>query len=110
MTDPKPNAAPYIETDDLLYLAADLGPGYFSAGQLYEWHVSQLSEVDRLPVSKKRFGMTLKEHGWQNSVRQVEGRQVRCWLINKPWARRGDQYLKDRVAAYNAAQAEQAKS
>lgn len=91
---PKPVAAPYIDESDLLDLAADLGAGYFPAAYLYDWYVSTIADKGRRPVSKKSFGMQLRASGWQSSLRTVEiGVQARCWLITKPWARRGQEML-----------------
>jgi hypothetical protein len=94
--DGKPRPAPYVDEDDLLSLAADMGAGYFSAGHLYEWYTSTIKNDGRLPVSKKAFGVALRTAGWLSSLRTVEpGRQARCWLINKPWARRGEAWLAE---------------
>jgi hypothetical protein len=89
----KPAPLPYVDEPDLLLLAADLGHGVFPAGDLYDWHVSAVRQAGREPVTKKRFGMALKEAGWYSSTRYQEGRMTRCWMINKPWARRGQEYV-----------------
>lgn len=98
----RPEPLPYIEEDDLLDLAADLGAGYFSSLELYEWHSRILDqESHRKPVSRTRFGLALKEAGWSSSVRYMDRRMIRCWLINKSWARRGQEKLareKDETA------------
>lgn len=90
----RPSPIPYVVEDDLVDLAGDLGPGIFPSSEVYDWHVSMLKDVGREPVSKKKFGTALKEAGWVGSSRYLGGKVVRCWMITKPWARRGAEKLK----------------
>lgn len=84
---------PYIDENDLLLVAGDLGAGIFPASELYDWHVMAIKNAGRDPVSKVRFGLALKEAGWKSYTKYREGRMARCWMINKPWAARGYQYV-----------------
>jgi hypothetical protein len=90
----RPAPLPYVDEADLLLLAGDLGAGIFSAGELYEWHALAVRQAGREPVSKKKFGLALKEAGWLDSVRYRDGKMTRCWMITKPWARRGTEYVQ----------------
>jgi len=89
----KPDPIPYVDEDDLLLIAGDLGAGVFPAADVYNWYVSAAKQEGRKPVTKVRFGLALKEARWQSSVQYQEGRATRCWLINKPWARRGHEFV-----------------
>jgi hypothetical protein len=91
----KPVAMPYVEERDILLLAADLGAGHFTADQLHSWYGQMIAEDGREPVSKKAFGLALKEAGLKSAVRRVgdEGKPARCWLITLPWQRRGEELL-----------------
>jgi hypothetical protein len=86
---------PYVEERDIVLLAADLGAGYFTASELYAWHSEMIKVEGREPVSKKAFGMALKEAGLKAVIRRTgeEGKPARCWLITRPWQRRGDELL-----------------
>lgn len=90
----KPAPLPYVDEEDLLSLAVDLGHGIFPSADIYNWYVQGVTHDGREPVSKKKFGLALKEAGWHNSAEYRDGRVVRCWLINKPWERRGQAWLK----------------
>jgi hypothetical protein len=90
----KPVALPYVDDDDLAELAVDMGAGWFTAASLYDWYVLMIEPAGRQPVSKKRFGMELAARNWHSSLRTVDARkQARCWLVNKPWVRRGEALL-----------------
>lgn len=93
----KPVALPYVDVDDLLELAVELGAGYFPAADLYTWHCSQVGEKGRKPVSKKAFGSALREAKWQSSVRRIDNVNTRCWLITRGWERRAKE--AEKVAA-----------
>lgn len=90
----KPAPLPYVDEDDLLLLAGDLGAGVFPAADIYDWHVQAVTQAGRQAVSKKRFGTALGEAGWTAMVRKLDGRMTRCWLITNPWARRGAEFVK----------------
>jgi hypothetical protein len=95
----KPSSIPYVDENDLLSLAADLGHGVFPSADLYNWYARTVTdEGGREPVGKRKFGVALKEAGWSRSSRYLDGRMVRCWTITKPWARRGQEWLKSQVA------------
>lgn len=96
---------PYVEERDILMLAADLGAGHFTANQLYDWYADTIKEDDREPVSKKAFGLALKEAGLKATTRRVgeEGKPARCWLIPLPWKRRGDEMLAEEKRAADEA-------
>jgi hypothetical protein len=85
----KPAPLPYVDEDDLLDLAADLGAGTFPAADIYGWHKSLVEGFGREPVTKRRFGAALREAGWNDSSEYRGGRMVRCWLITRSWNRRG---------------------
>ena len=102
-TSSKPVALPRVDEDDLVELAADLGAGIFPAADIYNWYVSIAEDSGRRPVGKKAFGVFLKESGWQPSINYLNGKMTRCWMINKPWARRGAQMLADELAASKVA-------
>ena len=74
-------------------MAADLGAGTFTAADLYGWYVSLLKQEGREPVTKQKFGTALKEAGWHSSTEYLNDRMTRCWMVTKPWARRGLEYL-----------------
>lgn len=98
----KPVAMPYIEERDILMLAADLGAGYFTATDLHAWYASTIKEDGREPVTKKAFGLALKEAGLTPTTRRLgdEGKPARCWLITLPWYRRGlDMLAEEKRAA-----------
>ena len=102
----KPAALPYVGDDDLALLAVDLGSGYFPAGDLYDWYTRAIAEEGRQPVSKKRFGMAMAAARWHPEIRTVEpGKQARCWLITRPWVRRGEALLAAEKAAAEAEKA-----
>jgi hypothetical protein len=90
----RPTRLAYVTEDDIALLAADLGAGYFTASQLYDWHVITARQEGRPEPSKKALGMALKEAGLKCSVRRVEGRPARCWLLTRPWERRGKAILE----------------
>lgn len=85
---------PYIDEDDLLLLAGDLGAGVFPAADLYDWHALAVRQGGREPVGKTKFGKALKAAGWRGMVEYRGGVMARCWLITKPWARRGAAYVQ----------------
>jgi hypothetical protein len=85
----KPEPMPYVDEDDLLQVAGELGHGVFTAASLYDWYAGCVKSEGRKPVTKVRFGLALKEAGWTPSVEYRDQVMVRCWLITKPWARRG---------------------
>jgi hypothetical protein len=91
----KPEPLPYVDENDLLELAADLGPGVFIGADVYNWYVSLAEQSGRAPVSKKKFGMALGEAGWTSSLEYRGGRMARCWVINKPWYRRGMAHINE---------------
>jgi hypothetical protein len=95
----RPTRLAYVTEEDVALLAADLGAGYFTASQLYEWHVSTANREGREAPSKKAFGMALKEAGLRCSVRRVDGRPARCWLLTRSWERKGRALLEAEKAA-----------
>lgn len=97
----RPDPLPYIDENDLLDLAADLGVGWFPASRLYDWHrMIVVDEYRRPVVGKSKFGRALREAGWQSQPRYLDGRMVRCWFINKPWNRRGlEKLAKEKAEA-----------
>jgi phage/plasmid-associated DNA primase len=100
----KPEPLPYVDEDDLLDLAGDLGAGIFPGAEIYNWYLAFMEQAGRKPVSKTRFGLALKEAGWKPSTKYLDGRMVRCWMINKPWARRGQEKLTSEGQADGGAQ------
>jgi hypothetical protein len=92
LTDPLP-PPPYVSERDLLRLASELGAGYFTAARLYDWYAETVKAEGREPVTKKWFGLALAEAGWQDSTQRLtdERTAARCWLITRPWQRRGDE-------------------
>lgn len=90
----KPDPIPYVDEDDLLLIAGDMGAGTFTAAELYDWYVSALRQAGREPVSKKWFGSALTEAGWRQRTLSRDRRMTRCWLITNPWARRGAEFVK----------------
>lgn len=91
----KPEPLPFVEEDDLLEVAADLGPGVFPSADIYAWHARAIAQAGRKPVSPRAFGLFLRVAGWQSSINYIGGRTTRCWMINKPWARRGVVHVSD---------------
>lgn len=87
----KPVPLPYIEERDIATLAFDLGVGYFTASDLYSWYANSVRYDGREPVTKKAFGTALRNAGLQSSIRPLgdEGKPARCWLITRPWYKRG---------------------
>lgn len=81
----KPEPLPYVDLDDLVLMARELGAGTFSAGQLHGWYASNVEKVGRKPVTKVRFGLALKEAGWSSSTKYLDGTMVRCWTVDKGW-------------------------
>jgi hypothetical protein len=58
------------------------GPGWYPSGELYDWYAAMVREAGMVPVSKKRFGMTLADLGYRASIRRFEGALARCWFIS----------------------------
>lgn len=90
----RPAPLPYVDEGDILLLAGDLGAGVFPAADLYGWYAQAARQDGREPVGKKKFGLALKEAGWLGSIRYRGGTMVRCWMITKPWARRGAEHIR----------------
>jgi hypothetical protein len=97
----KPPEPPYVDEKDLALLAADIGAGHHPAAYIYEWYVQMITVDGRTPVSKKAFGLAMREAGLQSSVRRMDGERpmTRCWLITLPWKRRGDKLLAEELQA-----------
>lgn len=93
----KPAPLPYIDEQDLIELAADLGSGVFPSATLYDWYCVMMRQASREPVSKVKFGLALKEAGWLSGTDRIDGVMVRTWMINKPWARRGEAWLAEEL-------------
>lgn len=84
-----PDPVPYILETDLLDVAADLGAGVHTAADVYRMHETILAQAKRLPISKRSFGLALAEAGWVSSTKVIDDVRTRCWMITKPWERRG---------------------
>lgn len=98
----RPDPTPYVEEADLENLAADLGAGWHTAASLYRWYVGLMTEFEREPVSQKMFGLALREARWNSSVRRMDGRPTRGWMVSRPWVRRGEARLAEQLAASKA--------
>lgn len=100
----RPPEPPYFDERDLSLLTADLGAGYHPAAEIYDWYVSMIAAEYRSPISKKAFGLALKEAKLQPSVRALgdDRRMTRCWLLTRPWERRGNAILAEELAAEKA--------
>jgi hypothetical protein len=90
-----PVLPPYVNEQDLMLLAADVGAGWKSASDLYDWYAATVRPEGREPVTKKWFGLALAEAGLTSSTRRLNDDRdtVRCWLITRPWVRRGEELL-----------------
>lgn len=84
----KPDPLPYVDVEDIYALASDLSVGYWPSADIYVWHVKLLAKEGRKPVDRKTFGLALKEVGWKSSVRRMEGKPTRCWLITRGFERK----------------------
>lgn len=84
----KPEPLPYVDEEDLYGLASDLSAGHFSSAEVYDWHTKLLEREGRKPVDRKTFGLALKEAGWKSSVRRIDGKPTRCWLITRGFERK----------------------
>lgn len=91
----KPEPVPYVDEEDLELLAVDMGAGWFSSADLYRWHSDQINDddPDRKPVGRTMFGRALREAGWKEGGKYLNGRMTRCWMITLPWVRRGQARL-----------------
>jgi hypothetical protein len=98
----RPDPLPYVDEDDLVEIAGDLQWGVFTAATIYNWYLSMMEHQGRKPVTKTRFGLALREAGWTDSTRYQDGRMVRCWMITKPWHRRGAERLAEGLARAKA--------
>jgi hypothetical protein len=90
-----------VDERDLEILAADLGARWVAVSELYDWYVAMINPEGRLPLTKKAFGLALKEAGWRSAVRRMgdESKPARCWLITLPWYRRGLELMAREKAA-----------
>lgn len=91
----KPELPPYVEENDLLDLAAEFGAGYHPSATIYGVHAELLAAVDRLPMSRRSFGLALREAGWMPVVKRKDRRMTRCWRITNPWVRRAQARNED---------------
>ena len=64
-----------------LLVDMSLQPGIHPAADLYRWYVGMCDEVDAQPISQKAFGMSLANQGCTPTVRRIDGKNARCWLI-----------------------------
>lgn len=98
----KPKPMPYVDENDLLLLAADIGPGVFRADELHTAYSASVRDEGREPVTKRAFGSALKQAGWTPIAKYKDGQQRRCWVVSKPWVRRGNEMLAAEMAAAKA--------
>lgn len=89
----RPRPLPYVDEEDLLEIAGEMEFGVFASAELYRWHCSLVEDAGREPVGRTKFGRALTEAGWKSSLDYRDGRMVRCWMIPKPWARRGAEFI-----------------
>lgn len=59
------------------------GPGWYTSSDLYRWYVSMCAEDDLEPVTQRKFGAVLKELGYRNATRRVDGVHRRSWFITR---------------------------
>lgn len=86
----KPEIPPYVDENDLIDLAYDLGPGWIATADLYLAYTEMIYlHEKRPPVPKRAFGNALNQAGWRASSRYLNGSTTRCRLITNQWVRRG---------------------
>jgi len=78
-----------LTTDNLQTLINDMGrgAGWYTSADLYDWYASMAREAELEPVTKKKFGMVLRELGYRSTIRRVDGKGARCWFISARAAR-----------------------
>lgn len=82
---PPPRGVADLSPDNLRAVLEDMGrgPGWYTSADLYAWYVSMASEDNLDPVTRKKFGATLRSLGYRSATRRVDGRHSRSWFITR---------------------------
>lgn len=80
----QPKRLAELTPENLKRVVEDIGgPGVYPSADLYRWYVGMCRESGLESVSRRKFGLVLKEMGYRSVTRRVCDQPTRCWVITR---------------------------